>query len=161
MGNPYVPIHWLDQLDVFELVIAPHISRRGPNGIWSIARGGNHPLKRRLKDIEFFVYGLDTEPDYLIRIYDPDFWCRAYLVELYSTETSAANAARAWDGNQSTHIQSISGDSLLALLATADIVAIDNEEFAKSHIGKIMSDFDVITPTDELLDILTSKAGRR
>lgn len=60
MGNPYVPIHWLDQLDVFELVIAPHISRRGPNGIWSIARGGNHPLKRRLKDIEFFVYGLDT-----------------------------------------------------------------------------------------------------
>jgi len=80
MGHPYVPLHWLDRLGVFELVIAPHISRRGPNGIWSIARGENHPLVERLRGVEFFIFGWsgDVPPQHLIYVTHSDSFDSSY-----------------------------------------------------------------------------------
>jgi hypothetical protein len=43
VGWPYVPIHRLVEGNISTLVIAPHFSRRGPNGLWFIRRGSAHP----------------------------------------------------------------------------------------------------------------------
>lgn len=37
--RPFVPVHALLEGDISTLVIAPHISRRGPNGLWVIRPG--------------------------------------------------------------------------------------------------------------------------
>lgn len=39
IGWPYVPIHRLVEGNISTLAIAPHFSRRGPNGLWIIRRG--------------------------------------------------------------------------------------------------------------------------
>lgn len=36
LGRPFVPIHRLVERNISTLVIAPHFSRRGPNGLWII-----------------------------------------------------------------------------------------------------------------------------
>jgi hypothetical protein len=46
--NPYAAIRLLDSIAYSAVVVAPHKSRRGPNGFWIITRGPEHPL------IQFF-----------------------------------------------------------------------------------------------------------
>ena len=156
MGNPYVPVHWLDRLGVFELVIAPHISRRGPNGIWSIARGENHPLVKRLSAVEFFSLGgvSGSPPQHLISVAHSDNFYDTLLVELYRTEEAANSIEVDWGDDEPMIVEKVSGDNLLALLATADIVSIDGDDYARSKRGKAAYDLDDVTTDDALLDII-------
>lgn len=155
IGTPYVPLHWLDRLDVFELVIAPHIGRRGPNGIWSIARSDNHPIVRRLMDVEFFSHGWGDDFEPLIIVQELDSDDEIYLVELFRNEAAAVKAAKDNYDDDFPNVQRVSGDNLLALLATADVIQIDDRVFARSHQGKKVYELDRVTPSDELMDIIT------
>ncbi|MFM0077133.1 hypothetical protein PQQ86_38965 [Paraburkholderia sediminicola] len=156
MGYPYVPLHWLDRLGVFELVIAPHISRRGPNGIWSIARGENHPLVERLRGVEFFIFGWGggVPPQHLIYVTDSDSFDSSYLVELFRTEEAANGVDIDWGNEEPMTVQKVSGDNLLALLATADVVSIDGHEYARSLRGKAACELDEVTADEALLDLI-------
>lgn len=42
--SPNVPLHSLDGVECDSLAVMPHITRRGPNGIWILRRGPNHPF---------------------------------------------------------------------------------------------------------------------
>lgn len=158
MGNPYVPIHWLDRLNVFELVIVPHISRRGPNGIWSIARGNNHPLMKRLEGVEFFIFGWNegSPGNYMISIEDMHNYHEANLVELYRTEEAANRANNDWGTDDPMVLHRISGENLLAVLASADIISIDAHCYAKSSYAAAAYDLDEVTTDEALLDLIAS-----
>lgn len=44
VGRPSLPTHLLDRSHgIRQLAVAPHFSERGPNGVWLIRRGPNHP----------------------------------------------------------------------------------------------------------------------
>jgi hypothetical protein len=42
--SPYVPLTWLDRLAFSAVCVMPHITRRGPNGLWILRRGPRHQL---------------------------------------------------------------------------------------------------------------------
>jgi len=42
--SPYVPLDWLDRLAFSAVCVMPHITRRGPNGLWILRRGPRHQL---------------------------------------------------------------------------------------------------------------------
>jgi hypothetical protein len=46
VGRPVLNLDLLDSFSCSQLLVAPHISRRGPNGIWIIKRGNNHPIEQ-------------------------------------------------------------------------------------------------------------------
>ena len=52
---PYLNIGMLDRVQYSALVIVPHKSRRGPNGLWIIRRGSEHPLVRFFADLSMFI----------------------------------------------------------------------------------------------------------
>jgi hypothetical protein len=47
-----------------------------------------------------------------------------------------------------------SADSILALLATADIISIDGHHYAKSSRAAKVGDLDEVTTDDALLDLI-------
>ena len=55
-GRPQVPAHALDgNMSMRQLAIVPHLSARGPNGIWKIRRGPQHPDIKLLDGAAVFV----------------------------------------------------------------------------------------------------------
>ena len=44
VGRPLAATHELDWLTTSDLLLVPHISQAGPNGIWHIERGEWHPF---------------------------------------------------------------------------------------------------------------------
>lgn len=93
VGSPIVKIKLLDEITTSELVIMPHISARGPNGVWSIRRGANHPLTLAFTNISGYCYKDDEQGKPLIltlskRELRPD-WACARVVELFSSVAEA------------------------------------------------------------------------
>ncbi|WP_394845141.1 hypothetical protein LZC95_49965 [Pendulispora brunnea] len=45
MGRPYLDIDVLNNVNATAVVLAPYITTRGPNGIWILRRGAQHPFQ--------------------------------------------------------------------------------------------------------------------
>jgi hypothetical protein len=45
LGRPYPRVELLDELSISRVVAVPHLSRRGPNGLWEIRRGPRATIK--------------------------------------------------------------------------------------------------------------------
>lgn len=54
-GRPHIRVDALDGIDTHNVVAMPHITARGPNGVWTINRGENHPLVKEFSDIEMYI----------------------------------------------------------------------------------------------------------
>lgn len=159
VGNPIVPIQLLDEVTTSELVILPHLSRRGPNGVWSIVRGQNHPLT--LASSQFYGYCFADESNKpSITIMAKDILCPAWraarILELFSTEEEAERFAEelAEDEIYYSKIIKVQGKALLNLISYLDVVRIDNTQFALTYTGRNMSMESEITSTYELLLVL-------
>jgi hypothetical protein len=61
---PYAAIGLLDSIAYSAVVVAPYKSRRGPNGLWIIARGPEHPLVRFFS---LLVAYAEVSTDHLIK----------------------------------------------------------------------------------------------
>lgn len=55
-GRPFAPLYMLDDMDISRVVLAPHASRRGPNGMLEISRGPKHPLTEVIQDLSAWVH---------------------------------------------------------------------------------------------------------
>lgn len=55
IGRPSLDIHLLDELRANALLLLPHRSAQGPNGIWELARGPQHPVSRLFAKLEFWA----------------------------------------------------------------------------------------------------------
>lgn len=76
---PTLRLSYLESLSCSCISLIPHISRRGPNGIWSLTRGSEHPLEKTFQNVQCYIrddgdgtplYQLDSESgEYGIRLY--------------------------------------------------------------------------------------------
>jgi hypothetical protein len=56
LGTGYVrPSCLFSHLALSEVMIAPHMTRRGPNGAWTVRRGPRHVLTLAMADVQFWV----------------------------------------------------------------------------------------------------------
>ena len=145
MGRPVVPVHELDWLTTSDLLLVPHISSVGPNGIWHIERGERHPFVLAAAKLQVWTLcRANGHPDFYfhLRKDDPVDSNSARGVDLF---TSLAGALE-WidetreDGEPPLNPMGLNARELLSCLARADVASIDRKDYAVSSRGSVALD---------------------
>ena len=168
MGRPRIAHDRLDTLQFSRVVLMPHLSRRGPNGIWELQRGPNHPFEKRLRDIG--VYIVKTGSGVPDRVQCVNRWSEGELLELFATEELAREHAleqqqeRGCSGLQPAYIR---GTELLEILSYADAFELHTKDGActlhcLTHMGRVIFGEEGVSaqpePPDCVLDAIVAAA---
>jgi hypothetical protein len=140
-------------------VITPHLSRRGPNGLWLISRGDNHPLEQAFRAVAVYYLRGARCPDFVNEL---DGWRRIYSFALFTSRREAKEQAaeEKKELGIDRKIATATGSDLLRLIATADVVEIGEWRLPISVEGSNFDEAEQLTTSDELLAILTNRSGR-
>ncbi len=139
VGRPAVPYDELDDLTCSRVVLAPHVSRRGPNGLLEIRRGERHPMEQAAAPLSFFV--LKEKSGTLLHSVMGDRYEVALMIELFQTERAAREMAENL-GDEEFVVDVIGGTALLDFVSCADVVEIYKRNgvtttLAMTHYGAI------------------------
>jgi hypothetical protein len=158
VGCPRIHIGELDRVTTSEIVIAPHITARLPNGIWSIRRGKNHPILASSKGI--LGYALIDESGHLDisamakndRFFSPTWTC-ARVLDLFTNKRKAVSWAKqlANDDQRTLTVLELKDNELINTLSLIDILFLDFDEYALTRTGLIALGSDYETSTLDLL----------
>lgn len=158
VGRPHVPVHLLNQLFCAHVVLAPHLSRRGPNGLWLFSRGVGHPLEQAFRAVTAYYLRNDRCPDSALESED---WRSIHSLELFPSRRQARDRAKEvkaeWGIN--LKVAACRGSELLRLIAAVDVIEIDEWRLPISVEGKYFDGAEQLATTDELLTLLTSPSG--
>lgn len=162
VGRPAVPVYELDSLATSELLVVPHASARGPNGVWIIERGARHPLVLAVGQLRAWgLFGEDGQPSFAYLL---SHLCEAETVD-YSTAreidlfTSSGAANRFANeirdvGDPLMSARELSPRELLSCLSRVDVAAINNTDYAVTRRGRVSLGCIAIASTQELLQAL-------
>ncbi len=122
------------------LALMPHLSRRGPNGLWLLERGPEHPVEKRFAERAAFHVTLDGAP---LVVHDESHsrTHAAAEIALFTSEEDARE--RAEDEAERTGepdgiaVAHAAGTALLGLLAGCDLVSVDGDTRALSKRGEL------------------------
>lgn len=157
VGKPPVPLSRLETLSTCELALIPHLTQRGPNGIWFIGRGDEHPLVQRANNIRLFC--LVEEDGQPVEVLCTGLTGHEGVVfDVFFTESAAAERARSdeIEFEMVTKVRAVTGRDLLALLSLADALYLESGEIALTHEGRLLLETDKIMDAMDVLDSLTS-----
>lgn len=159
MGNTPIPVEELDVLSTSELLIVPHLSATGPNGLWRIERGDLHPLVLAATPLK--VRALVDSAD------QPDFYHRADVngeigasdftsavgVDLFTTLAAAQKWVDESDGGSEEPLTArvLSLREVLSCLSRVDVVSIDMCDFAMTRRGVTSLGINEVASTPVLL----------
>lgn|SRR5262245_11034115 len=123
VGKPRVEVELLDRLFCSSVVIAPHLSRRGPNGLWILSRAANHPLEQAFHSRKLYYLRDQGCPNVIVEI---DGWRTAYSLELFrSREFAEERAIEEKDAfGADLDVSAATGSDLLGLIAAVDVIDI-------------------------------------
>lgn len=150
-GRPFAPLHMLDEMDISRLVLAPQVSRRGPNGMLDISRGPKHPLTEAVKDVSAWVHLNERGALAMIqrrsfRSWGPyDF---AYVLELFEAQEQADArmkqlAREDAEFARSLSIQRLDGPKLLDAISQADTLEFPSgRDFGTMHVTREGARYD-------------------
>ncbi|MDF3881993.1 nucleotidyltransferase domain-containing protein [Cupriavidus basilensis] len=155
IGLPGLPIHLLDAITTFEIDLVPHTSRRGPNGIWTIARGPAHPIVRQISGKTLYTYTWGDTPQFLGRLRNIG-GSEGNTASLFSTPEAAWDCGMEISDDEEPHIYALHGDDLLATIASADVVEINNREYPSTHLGRLLVEAEHVATTDAIIEALVS-----
>ncbi|MCY1503586.1 hypothetical protein D9M68_377160 [compost metagenome] len=154
IGRPSLPSHLLDSINSFEIDLVPHISRRGPNGIWTIARGPEHPIVKQLSGKTLYTYAWGDRPQFIGRLCDMQ-WREGNTTTLFACPKAALDFAMDVDDEAPATIYSLTGDNLLAMIASADVIEIgDCGVYPATCLGQLLLEADRVSTTDEIIEAL-------
>lgn len=139
VGTPGLPLHRLETPFHDAVALVPRRSRRGPNGIWIIRRGPEHPVEKQFAGLRAFYVTCNGEPglcwDVTLSENQP-----AVEIELFLSEEDALERAEEerdfYPDDDRLEVASASGAGLLQLIAGCDMVRVDGETFALSQVGQ-------------------------
>jgi hypothetical protein len=137
VGRPAVPYDDLDDLTCSRVVLAPHASRRGPNGLLEIRRGKRHPLEESAAPLSFFVLK-ESSGTLLFTVLEARFRS-ALMIELFQTEQAARKMAEDL-GDTGLRVDVIGSTALLDFVSCADVLDLYEQggsmtTFAMTHNG--------------------------
>ncbi|WOF81962.1 hypothetical protein P5704_024505 (plasmid) [Pseudomonas sp. FeN3W] len=166
VGNPIIPkLTVLDDISVRQLAIVPHLCAKGPNGVWFIRRGPNHPLLKSFKNKRAYVLTRDNEANYIEESFLGSYQ-RSWVLDTYTSRKSAKEGLEAWtDGLSSDDaaaysIAQLSGKSLHDAVSGCDIVEVDSMAFPLNHNAAINMGEKKCEPIDLLKSFLEMKSPR-
>lgn len=114
---PSLYISILDRVETSSLVLVPHKTTRGPNGLWIIRRGPEHPLVKFFEGLSMYVAVAN------------DGFPRVNFRRSFYEEVEGALYTK----NSHTSVQQLKGDELLEALAMVDQCTLDGKLYAYSH----------------------------
>ena len=134
-------VNQLDNLNCSSVIFAPHITRKGPNGIWIIRRGEEHPVEKMYRDIKLYTVAWDDS--YGITIVGEDFYDNFFELELCSTKRRAGYVKMRWekarieeeDYQPIVSVVALEGSELLKAISAADVVYFDGTPLATTFEG--------------------------
>ncbi len=162
MGNAPIPIEELGSLATSTLLIVPHLSAHGPNGLWRFERGDLHPLVLAAKPLRVWaLFGDNGEPDFYHRadvdgeIGASDF-TSAVGVDLFTTLAAAQKWADESDDESEELLTArvLSPMEVLSCLSRVDVASIDMCDFAVTPRGMTALGITEVASTQVLLAAL-------
>jgi len=164
MGRPAARHRLLDTIEVSRVLLFPHFSQRGPNGILELRRGANHPLEARFRNLKAYV--LRTEHGVVMReCFSTELGSECELVSLFSTDERARRSAvdEQEMGGPNLQPSPIEGTALLEALSWADAINVHRpdggiSELVLTHMGRVvLSEHDEsvqVATLDQVFDVL-------
>jgi hypothetical protein len=165
VGRPAVQLDFLNEISCSSLVIAPHRSRRGPNGLWIISRATNHPVEQSFGKRSLYYLSVDRHPDFVCEIAD---WQRIFSLELFMSRDRAEKAAAKQQAelkeegieNVGLDVQATTGSDLLRLISAADVIELARTRLAISRDGMFFDGLKEVA-TVETLSALIDRIQRK
>ncbi|CAN7544705.1 hypothetical protein [Caballeronia sp. LjRoot31] len=153
VGRPHIPIARLNDLATTEIALSPHLTKRGPNGVWIIGRGVEHELAKRASEITLFCH-VDSDGQPVEIQYVDAGGYEATSFDLFSSESDAEQQAREdeQEFEMIVGVRSLSGEDLLALLARADVIYCDDTEVPLTDAGQRF--LEVAAPVPNAMSVL-------
>jgi hypothetical protein len=169
VGRPSINLEALDTLACSVLCLAPHHSRRGPNGIWIIERSERHPLELFFRRARAWYLCRDGDDGPSLIRWQSEFFHAATLLELFSKEREALRRAKehdvAYATERPTAVAEATGRTLLRLISAADVIEIDDHVLPVTIVGALVArqasdepDLTLATPQD-VLAVLSRNRG--
>lgn len=121
IGAPALTLRHFESVRVEQLVLAPRITARGPNGVWLIRRGPNHPHTLGLKKISASYL---TRPESRDLSQESGAPADVSTIELFDLKVDAAQAARnhQLDGSDPVEVSQARGFQVYELICSKDVV---------------------------------------
>lgn len=161
-GRPSLDHFYIDHQSCSGIMLVPHITKRGPNGIWHIRRGKNHPLEKMFSKVSAFAL-LDSNgtPEIVEAISGRD---SIEVIELFRDRKDAEDFLEdiSEDLSDDSKIGKVSGRDLLAAISCVDQLSIDWESYAITSKGTRFDGEKFNQPKpEELMTIISNfKASR-
>jgi hypothetical protein len=131
-GRPYVSVKELESTEYSCLLIAPYLTGRGPNGIWTIQRGTEHPLLRMFAGA--CAYHLSVNGEQVRTTYHIDDNPSGTAIDLFRQPRDAKSVM--FDDEKIAFASET--PAVLKLLHRVDLVISHKQDFALTPHGRRM-----------------------
>ncbi len=151
VGRPCIDLSQLDSLSCAAIVIVPHMSRRGPNGLWLLSRGVNHPIEQQFIACSAF-YLAQGKCSSIAE--ESDGWKRIHSLELFQQKVQAKIRKQEFKGDdEDIHydIVNATGSELLSLIAAVDIVEMDSARYPITRNGQLFDEAEKPAHVEEMV----------
>lgn len=143
LGRPSTSTYQFDDdPQLRQLGLVPHLSARGPNGLWLIRRGRNNSDIGALASVKAFYLVEDGTPCVVTCTdYTEERRRRADVLELFLTRADAVQSIDDWnegmdpEDHSFPEVVEVIGSELLKLTSLCDVVCVDGTELAMTHQG--------------------------
>jgi hypothetical protein len=151
VGHPPIDLRRLDHHSCSGLILVPHITKRGPNGIWKIHRGTKHSLERMFQDVSAYYLKWKNQRPAVVQVHTD--WRKINLIELFRKKIDAISFAHeiSEESAPEYYVSEASGKELLRIISLIDQVDIDGQAYAISLEGTWFDDEDFPRPKPEEL----------
>jgi hypothetical protein len=146
VGRPPIDTSRLDHHSRSGLMIVPHFTKRGPNGIWIIRRGKKHKLEKVFRNVSSYYLEWKDQSPAVVRVHSD--WWKISLIEFFRKKIDAISFARkiSEEGKSEYYVSEASGKELLRIISLVDQVDIDGEAYAISLEGTLFDGEELIQP---------------
>lgn len=155
VGRPFIDLRLLDSLSCSAIVIIPHLSRRGPNGLWILSRGAKHPFLHEFAACQVYYLAYGDSPCIVEEI---DGWKSIHSLELFRQEEHAVIRKKEIkeEDNVDYDIANAAGNDLLALISSVDLVEIDSYRYPITREGQFFDEVDKISTVEAIVSVITT-----
>lgn len=143
-------------LAISEVMLVPHLSKRGPNGAWIVRRGWRHSVTAALAAAKFWAAAVVDEPNALQALWTDEVpgGAAVQLLEGFPTSEAARRFLDHLDAAGQLAPRRLDGAQLLAALGGAQVIEWNGRAMA----GRF-HDLRLTSPSTFGWDLLTEMAG--
>ena len=171
MGRPRISHTRLDTLEFSRVVLMPHFTRRGPNGIWELRHDVKHPLEIRIRTAAAYILQTgDGLPSRVGCVSNVGSECQ--LISLFATMEQAQENAAELQEELDVHgltAARTEGSALLEILSYADAIELftaagESTLLSLTHRGSLVlreddDEWYPVQTTESVLDALVDVYG--